>query len=101
MKSKVKETGANNEIDTDLNLLNIRSDSAWNLFEMAVLAFAAAGLLYFGYFQLAPWIWSQNLPFRPGEIALWQLPWMDDRDGIELHALYAVSYTHLTLPTKA
>jgi len=48
MKSKVKETGANNEIDTDLNLLNIRSDSAWNLFEMAVLAFAAAGLLYFG-----------------------------------------------------
>jgi hypothetical protein len=95
MKSKVKETGANNEIDTGRNLLNIRSDSAWNLLEMAVLAFAAAGLLYFGYFQLAPWIWSQNLPFRPGEIALWQLPWMDDRDGIELYALYALMFIDL------
>jgi len=62
---------------------------------MTLLATAVAGLLYFGYFQLAPWIWSQNLPFKPEEITPWVLPWMEERDGIELYALYTLMFINL------
>ena len=85
----------NSETNPDLNLPDARSDSTWRLLEFAVLATAVAGLLYFGYFQLAPWIWSQNLPFKPEEITPWVLPWMGERDGIELYALYALMFINL------
>lgn len=75
--------------------MDIKSDSAWSLLELAVLAAAVAGLLYFGYFQLAPWIWSQNVPFKPEEIMFWYLPHMNERDGLELYALYALMFLNL------
>ena len=85
----------NSETDPDLNLSDKRSGSTWSLLEIAVLATAVAGLLYFGYFQLAPWIWSQSLPFKPEEMTLWVLPQMGERDGIELYALYALMFINL------
>jgi hypothetical protein len=85
----------NSETNPDLNLPDARSGSAWSLLESAVLVTAVAGLLYFGYFQLAPWIWSQNLPFKPAEITPWVLPWLGERDGIELYALYALMFINL------
>ena len=75
----------------------VKSNSVPDILEMTVLATAVAGLLYFAYFQLAPWIWSQNQPFRPEEIAVWQLLWLDDRDGIELYALYVLMFIDLFL----
>ncbi len=85
--------------DTDCpkNVMNVKANSVLELLEMTVLATAVAGLLYFGYFQLAPWIWSQNLPFRPDEIAVWQFLWLEDRDGIELYALYALMFLNLII----
>jgi hypothetical protein len=85
----------NSETNPDLNPPDARSYSAWRLLEFAVLATAVAGLLYFGYFQLAPWIWNQNLPIKPEEITPWVLPWMGERDGIELYALYALMFINL------
>lgn len=66
-----------------------------DILEATLIATAIAGLLYFCYFQLAPWIWGQNLPFKPEEIVPWQLPWLDERDGIELYALYAMMFLDL------
>lgn len=86
----------NNETDFKQSAMYVKSNSALDLLEMTVLATAIAGLLYFWYFlQLAPWIWSQNLPFKPVEITPWILPWLEDRDGIELYALYALMFLNL------
>ncbi|MBI3481187.1 MAG: hypothetical protein HY016_12675 [Nitrosomonadales bacterium] len=81
----------------DTGRLNEKSGNAWSLLGIAVLATAAAGLLYFGYFQLSPWIWSRNQPFRPEDVTVWQLLWLEDRDGVELYALYALMFLNLML----
>jgi hypothetical protein len=85
----------NNEPDFKQSAMYVKSDSALELLKITVLATAVAGLLYFGYFQMAPWIWSQNQPFRPEEITVWQFPWVENRDGIELYALYALMLLNL------
>ena len=74
---------------------SVVSNKAADLLEMAVLAAAAAGLLYFAYFRLAPWIWSRNPPVEPGEMALWVLP--GEPDGVELYALYVLMFLDLVL----
>lgn len=73
----------------------IKTKSGFELIEMTVLATAVAGLCYFGYFQLAPWIWEQNLPFRPEDMMSWVLLWLEERDGIELYALYVLMFLNL------
>ena len=95
---KVNDTGVGGDgTIPDQKRQHIISSSAWLLPELVVLATAVAGLLYFGYFQLAPWIWSQSLPVRFEELTLWQLPWMNDRDGAELYALYVLMFLDLLL----
>jgi hypothetical protein len=64
----------NNKTDFKQNAMYVKSNSVLDLLETTVLATAITGLLYFGYFQLAPWIWSQNLPFKPEELTPWILP---------------------------
>lgn len=73
----------------------VKSDSIRGLLELAMLATSAAGLLYFGYFQLAPWVWSQSVPYNPAEITHWYLPEMEERDGVELYVLYAMMFLNL------
>lgn len=85
----------NNETDFKQNAMYVKSNSVLGLLEMTVLATAIAGLLHFGYFLLAPWIWSQNLPFKPAEITPWILPWLEEQDGVELYALYALMFLNL------
>ncbi len=77
------------------NTMYVKLGGARDLLETTVLATAIAGLSYFGYFQLAPWIWSQNVPFNSEEIVPWQLPWLKERDGIELYVLYALMFLNL------
>ncbi len=77
--------------------MDFKQNRALDLLELLVLATAAAGLLYFGYFQLSAWIWSQSLPFRPADITIWVLPWMHDRDGNELYVLYVLMFADLLL----
>lgn len=86
-----------NEADFKQNAMYVKSNSAIGLLEMTVLATAAAGLLYFGYFQLAPWIWNQSLPINPDEVMIWYVPYLELRDGIELYALYALMFLNLLL----
>jgi hypothetical protein len=74
-----------------------KPNSALGLLKFTILATAIAGLLYFAYFQLAPWIWSKNLPIRPGEITPWFLQWIVERDGVELYALYVLMFLDLFL----
>ena len=64
---------------------------------LAVFATAITGLLYFSYFQLAPWIWSKGVPVNPADITPWVVPWIDERDGIELYVLYAFMFLNLAL----
>lgn len=86
-----------NEIDLNRKTSYVKSDGIQGIFEIILMATVAAALLYFWYFQLAPWIWSQNLPFKREEIVPWQLPWLNERDGVELYALYALMFLDLLL----
>lgn len=73
----------------------MRTAGTLYLLEMTVLATAIAGLLYFSYFQLAPWIWAQSLPFSSEQTLPWIRPWVAERDGIELYALYVLMFLDL------
>ena len=84
-----------NEADSKQSAAHVKSNSALDLLEMTLLATAVAGLLYFGYFQLAPWIWSQNLPIKPEDLTPMIRPALEERDGIELYALYALMFINL------
>lgn len=95
LKVNGKRSFVNNETGFKRNAVNVKSSSMLGLLEIAVLATAISGLLYFGYFQLAPWIWSQNVPINPEEITPWTLPWIYERDGIELYALYVLMFLNL------
>jgi hypothetical protein len=86
-----------NQTKADQTRLNAQPGVAWDLLEITVITTAVAGFLYFLYFQLAPWIWAQNIPVRRNEILLWQLPWMKERDGIEIYALYFLMLLNLFL----
>lgn len=86
-----------NEIDLNRKTSYVKSDGIQGIFEIILMATVAAALLYFWYFQLAPWIWSQNLPFKREEILPWQLPWLNERDGVELYALYALMFLDLLI----
>lgn len=84
--------------DVRLSRGTVKPDALRGTLETALIATATAGLLYFCYFQLAPWIWGQNIPFKPEEIAPWLHIWLrdeKDRDGIELYALYALMFLDL------
>ncbi|MDX8399522.1 MAG: hypothetical protein R8K20_04670 [Gallionellaceae bacterium] len=67
---------------------DVRLDSGRDIFELILIATASAGILYFCFYQLAPWIWSQSMPYKADEIVPWQLPWLQERDGIEMYAMY-------------
>ncbi|MEO8342278.1 MAG: hypothetical protein ABI536_00525 [Gallionella sp.] len=86
---------ADDELNSEQNAMDVKSIRAADLLKMAVLATAVAGLLYFGYFQLAPWIWSQNLRVDSADIPPWYVVEMVERDGIELYALYALMFLNL------
>lgn len=69
---------------------------ARNLRDLAVatiLTIAVTALCYRFYFLLAPIIWQQNLKPEPGEIVPWVIPFTAERDGIELYALYIMTFT--------
>ncbi|MBI5438657.1 MAG: hypothetical protein HY936_06870 [Nitrosomonadales bacterium] len=87
-----------NEIDLNWKASYVKPDSILDILETTLMATATAGLLYFLYFQLAPWIWSQNIPVKPEELMPWLHYWLLDeseRDGIELYALYALMFLDL------
>jgi hypothetical protein len=87
----------NSRADIEADSPDIQPFRVADLLEMLALATAVAGLLYFGYFLLAPWIWSQNLPYNPADIASWILPELEDegQDGVELYALYGLMFLDL------
>ena len=75
--------------------MSVTSKNALDILKMTVLVTAVAGFLYFGYFQLAPWIWSQNLVVDSADIPPWYIAEMAERDGIEVYALYALMFLNL------
>lgn len=87
-----------NEIDINRESSHANPGSIRDILEITLIATAGAGLLYFCYFQLTPWIWSQNIPVQPQELMPWLHHWLLDdkeRDGIELYALYALMFLDL------
>lgn len=85
----------NNEIGSTQEVSYVKSDGIQDILGIALIATATAGLLYFCYFQLAPWIWGQNIPVKPEELMPWLHYWLleeKERDGAELYALYALMF---------
>lgn len=64
------------------------------LLETVVLAFAVTGIFYYCYFLLAPWIWSQNIPYRPEDVTPWILGPASEHDGVEIYALYILVFVN-------
>jgi len=87
-----------NGIDLNQKVSYVKPDSIRDLLEITLIATATAGLFYFLYFQLAPWIWKQNLPFKSEDVLPWILSWLvveTERDGVELYALYSLVFLNL------
>jgi hypothetical protein len=70
------------------------------LLQILVLSLSVTGLCYYCYYLLAPWIWSQNIPFKPEDLMPLVLEAAAEHDGIEIYVLYAMvfvgSFTALT-----
>jgi hypothetical protein len=63
--------------------------------ETLLLTLSVTGLWYYCYYLLAPWIWRQNMPFRPEDIAPWILSATNEHDGIEIYALYIMIFLNI------
>ena len=63
--------------------------------EALLLALSTTGICYGCYFLLAPWIWSQNIPFHPEDLTPWILDCTKEHDGVEIYALYLLSLVNL------
>jgi len=61
------------------------------LAETLLLALSVTGLWQYIYYLLAPWIWRQNMPFKPEDITPWMLK-VIGQDGIEIYALYILVF---------
>jgi hypothetical protein len=59
-----------------------------------LLSLTISGLCYWFYFLIAPWVWSQNIPFNLEDLA----PVIREsiaQDGIEIYALYILVFVNL------
>jgi len=65
------------------------------LLETVLLALSVTGLWYYCYFLLAPWIWAQNIPYKPADITPWILASADEHDGVEIYALYILVFVNI------
>ena len=62
------------------------------LLQILVLALSVTGLCYYCYYLMAPWIWSQNIPFRPEDLMPLVLEAAAEHDGIEIYVLYVMVF---------
>src|SRR6185369_11739064 len=65
------------------------------LLETLLLSLSVTGLWYYCYYLMAPWIWSQNIPFKPEDITPWILAWTPEHDGFEIYALYLPVFANI------
>jgi len=66
----------------------------FELLETVAIALAVTGIYYYCFFQLAPWIWSQNIPYKPEDITPWILVTTWEHDGVEIYALYLMVFAN-------
>lgn len=71
---------------------NANCGNLGELLQIIVLAFSVTGICYYSYYLLAPWIWTQNIPFNPKDITPWIRVWTAEHDGIEIYALYILLF---------
>lgn len=57
-----------------------------------VLSLTIAGMCHYCYFLLAPWIWNQNIPFKPEDLTPLVLEAAEEHDGVEIYALYTMVF---------
>lgn len=81
---------ASESITTDLHRNDLRE-----LFQIAVLGLSVSGLCYYIYYLLAPWIWDQNILYRPENITPWILMYTAEHDGVEIYALYILMFVNI------
>lgn len=70
------------------------SNSLLELVETVAITLAVTGIFYYCYYLLAPWIWSQNIPYHPDDITPWVLGPASEHDGIEIYALYILVFVN-------
>lgn len=67
----------------------------WQLLETVLLSLSVTGLWYYCYYLLAPWIWSQNIPFNPDDLTPWIRACTNEHDGVEIYALYIMVFVNI------
>lgn len=73
-------------------------DKPRSLLELLLFSVASAGFLYFIYFQVSPWIWSQKGSVQLENITPWFRGYLSneaEQDGFELYALYILMFFNL------
>jgi hypothetical protein len=64
----------------------------WQLLETVAVALTCTAFFHFCYYLLAPWIWSQNIPYNPADLTEW-IP-TGEHDGVEIYALYILMFAN-------
>ena len=80
-----------------LALANIPPGGIPELLETLLLSLSVTGLWYYCYYQLAPWIWSQNIPFKAEDITPWIRTSTNEHDGVEIYALYILVFVNIVI----
>ena len=60
----------------------------------ALISLAVSGVIYYCYYLLAPWIWSQNISYKPEDITPWIFGPAQEHDGVEIYALYIMVFVN-------
>jgi hypothetical protein len=85
----------NNAKSSEKSVINQQRNEHSGLLETALPALAVSGLWYYCYYLIAPWIWSQNTPYKPEDITPWVLGPATEYDGVEIYALYILVFVNI------
>jgi len=79
----------------DARIEEISPSGIAGIVETLLLTLSVTSLWYYCYYLLAPWIWSQNIPFRPEDITPWILGATNEHDGVEIYAMYILMFLNM------
>jgi hypothetical protein len=59
---------------------------------VVLITLSVTAVSYWSYFRIANWIWRQNAEISPHQIVPWVVPFTAERDGLEIYALYVLTF---------
>lgn len=79
-------------VTTMTKRVSTKSPRQTSLVELLLVSAFVGALIYFSYFALSPFIWSQGEQFPIKNFTPWTRIYAAERDGIEVYALYSAVF---------